>query len=78
MECVITETGSGLKTNVQALLDSLEANIRSSSPLEAVNSVIRSSLNSCRGQVTQEALKMLAFHITHKRATRGKYKGTSP
>lgn len=78
MQFVMTGAGTGLKTNVQALLDSLEANIRSSSPLEAVNSVIRSSLNSCRGQVTQEALTMLAFHINHKRATRGKYKGTSP
>jgi hypothetical protein len=78
MQFVMTGAGTGLKTNVQALLDGLEANISSSSPLEAVNSVIRSSLNSCRGQVTQEALTMLAFHINHKRATRGKYKGTSP
>ncbi len=56
----------------------LEANIRSSSALEAINSIIRTHLNSCRGQVTQKSLDMIAFHLNHTKAIRGKYKGTSP
>lgn len=61
-----------------ALRSALDANHRSSSPLEAVNSVIRATLNACRGQVTQASLDMLAFAINHRRAERGKYAGASP
>ncbi len=55
----------------------LDANVRSSSPLEAINSIIRRYLDSFRGQVTQASLNMIACHINSKQATRGKYKGTS-
>jgi hypothetical protein len=78
MQSAMAGAGAGLKNNISSLLRELDSNVRSSSPLEAVNSVIRDSLNSCRGQVTQATLTMLAFHINHKKAARGKYKGTSP
>lgn len=63
---------------VTALLKALDTNVRSSSPLEAINSVIRTTLNACRGQITQNTLNMLAFFWNHQVATRGKYAGTSP
>ena len=66
-----------MSNDIKKLLKALDGNIRSSSPLEAINSIIRQSLNSCRGQISQETLNLLAFHINHKRATRGKYAGTS-
>ena len=62
---------------IKKLLIALNGNVRSSSPLEAINSIIRQSLNSCRGQISQETLNLLAFHINHTQATRGKYAGTS-
>jgi hypothetical protein len=71
--------GAGrLKDAVDSLLDDLDSNLRSSSPLEAINSTIRRYLDSCRGQTTQEALDMLAYFMNHRKATRGKYRGTSP
>jgi len=60
------------------LSEDLDSNVRSSSPLEAINSVIRRHLDSCRGQTTQDALTMLAFFMNHKVADRGKYAGSSP
>jgi len=66
------------KEEIRRLHCDLEANIRSSSALEAINSIIRTHLNTCRGQITQEFLNVIAFHLNHTKATRGKYKGTSP
>jgi hypothetical protein len=77
MNVALTGADEVLKNNAGKLLVDLDANIRSSSPLEAINSVIRGFLNSSRGQVTSESLNMIAFHINHKVATRGKYAGTS-
>jgi len=59
-------------------IERLNDNVRSSSPLEAVNSQIRDFLNSARGQLTQEMLNLIAYFLNHKVATRGPYKGTSP
>ena len=78
MESALAEASDNLKTDIATLLDELNANVRSSSPLEAVNSVIRAKLNSCRGQVTPETLNLIAYHVNNRRATRGKYAGTSP
>lgn len=66
------------KNAVNALLAELGSNVRSSSPLEAINSIIRRYLNACRGMTTQGALNMLAFFLNHRVANRGKYAGTSP
>jgi hypothetical protein len=59
-------------------IERLNDNVRSSSPLEAVNSQIRDFLNSARGQLTQEMLNLITYFLNHKVATRGPYKGTSP
>ena len=74
----LTGNGGKLRAAVEALHAELDANVRSSSPLEAINSVIREHLNACRGQTPQEALSMLAFFLNHRKATRGKYAGSSP
>ena len=61
----------------QLVFDRLEDNLRSSSPLEAINALIRDQLNSCRGQITQEMLDLIVYFLNHKIAPRGPYKGTS-
>ena len=59
------------------VFDRLEDNVRSSSPLESINSLIRDYLNNCRGQITQEMLDLLVYFLNHKIASRGPYEGTS-
>lgn len=78
LEFALTGAKGGLKTDINSLFSELDSNVRSSSPLEAINSIIRNHLNACRGQITQESLTMLAFFLNHRRATRGKYAGSSP
>ncbi|MEI6186598.1 MAG: hypothetical protein WCP43_05270 [Dehalococcoidia bacterium] len=78
LELALTGAGDDLKTAIKALFAELDSNVRSSSPLEAINSVIRNYLNACRSQTTQESLTMLAFFLNHRTATRGKYAGSSP
>ncbi len=77
LELATTGVDGKLITSIESLRKALDSNVRSSSPLEAINSVIRVHLDSCRGQTTQEALTLLAYFINHCKATRGKYKGTS-
>lgn len=74
------QAGAGQKFEapVEALFDDLDENVRSSSALEAINSVIRNYLNACRGQTTQDTLHMLAFFLNHRKANRGTFAGTSP
>jgi hypothetical protein len=78
LKFALTGAGEGLKTAVQALFAALDSNVRSSSPLEAINSIIRNHLNACRSQTTQESLTLLAFFLNHRTATRGKHAGSSP
>jgi hypothetical protein len=78
LDFALTGADEGLKSAVQVLFAALDSNVRSSSPLEAINSIIRTHLNACRGQITQESLTMLAFFLNHRTATRGRYDGSSP
>jgi len=59
------------------VFDRLESNVRSSSPLESINSRIRDYLNNCRGQIDQEMLDLIVYFLNHKVASRGVYQGTS-
>ena len=77
MDLALTGAGGDMKAAVKALFSELDSNVRSSSPLEAINSIIRNYLNACRGQTTGEALGMLAFFLNHRKAARGKYAGSS-
>jgi hypothetical protein len=77
MQLALAGTGRRYEKAIGELCADLEGNVRSSSPLEAINSVIRSYLNACRGQTAEQALVMLAYFMNHRKATRGKYAGTS-
>ncbi len=66
------------KIQLENLLRDLQQTVRSSSALEAKNSVLRSYINAMSGQITQKHLKLIAFYMNHKVAIRGKYKGKSP
>lgn len=59
------------------LFERFEGNVRSSSPIESINSRIRDFLNSSRGQITQETLDMIVYFINHNIAPRGRFRGTS-
>lgn len=61
----------------KCVFERLDGNVRSSSPIESINSQIRGYLNSSRGQITQETLDLIVYFLNHKVASRGCYKGTS-
>ena len=56
----------------------LDAEVRSSSLLENVNSTLRPLLETCRGQVTQQILDLFAYVHNHRRFVRGKRAGKAP
>jgi hypothetical protein len=58
--------------------DQLDSIVRASSLVEMVNSLIRPYLNSCKGQITQEALHLIMFYHNHHRYKSGKRQGKAP
>lgn len=60
------------------VFDKLDAIVRASSLVEMVNALIRPSLNSCKGQITQEALNLVMFYHNHHRYKSGKRQGKAP
>lgn len=74
-EGLLGEEFEPLKTLV---FEKLATIIRTSSLVEMVNSFIRPYLNSCKGQITQEALNLIMFYHNHRRYNSGKRKGKAP
>ena len=64
-----------LKALVIAKLDSI---VRASSLVEMVNALLRPSLNSCKGHITQETLNLIMFYHNHRRYKSGKRQGKAP
>jgi len=64
-----------LKTLV---FDKLDTIVRASSLVEMVNGLIRPYCNSCKGQITQEALNLIMFYHNHHRYKSGKRQGKAP
>ena len=64
-----------LKELVFKKLDSI---VKTSSPVEMVNSIIRPYLNSSKGQITQETLNLIMFYHNHRRYKGGKRQGKAP
>jgi hypothetical protein len=64
-----------IKSNV---FERFDANVRSSSLIENVNSSLRPFLESCRGQVTQETLNLVAYVHNHRRFVRGQRRNRAP
>jgi len=60
------------------VFDQLDSIIRASSLVEMVNGLIRPSLHSCKGHVTQERLNLIMFYHNHHRYKSGKRKGKAP
>ena len=66
-------------TPLKALVvDQLDSIVRASSLVEMVNGLIRPSLNSCKGQITQETLNLIMFYHNHRRYKSGKRQGKAP
>ncbi len=74
-EGLLDDQCEALKALVFEKLDSM---VKASSLVEMVTSFIRPSLNSCRGQITQETLNLIMFYPNHRRYTRGKREGKAP
>ena len=77
--CLLASSGDveDVEGAKQLVFDRLEDNVRSSSPLESINSLIRDYLNSSRCQITQDVLDLIVYYLNHKIASRGPYQGTS-
>ncbi len=60
------------------VFEKLDAIVKASSLVEMVNSLIRPSLNSSKGQITQETLNLIMFYHNHRRYKGGKRQGKAP
>lgn len=60
------------------VVEAFDAEVRSSSLVENVNSALRPLLQTCRGQVNQEMLNLFAYVHNHRRFVRGKRAGKAP
>jgi hypothetical protein len=60
------------------MVEALDAEVRSSSLIENVNSTLRPLLETCRGQVDQPLLDLFAYVHNHRRFVRGKRAGKAP
>ena len=74
-EGILDHEFDSLKTLVFEQMDSI---VRASSLVEMVNSLLRPYLNTCKGQITQEALNLIMFYHNHHRYKSGKRKGKAP
>jgi hypothetical protein len=60
------------------VFEKLDAIIQASSLVELVNAFIRPSLNSSKGQITQETLNLIMVYHNHRRYKSGKRQGKAP
>jgi len=70
--------GNAFDTLKALVFDKLNTIVRASSLVEMVNSLIRPSLNSCKGHITQETLNLIMFYHNHRRYKSGKRQGQAP
>ena len=60
------------------MFDKLDSIVRASSLVEMVNALLRPSLRSCKGHITQETLNLIMFYHNHRRYKSGKRQGKAP
>ena len=72
---LLPEQGEAIKKEVEETLD---AEVRSSSLVENINSALRPLLDTCRGQVDQDMLELFAYGHNHRRFVRGKRADKAP
>ncbi|MHC4230696.1 MAG: transposase [Planctomycetota bacterium] len=78
LACADGLLGNAFDTRKMLVFDKLDSIVRASSLVEMVNSLIRPYLNSCKGQITQEALNLIMFYHNHRRYKSGKRQGKAP
>ena len=67
-----------LTRSQRLVFEKLDSIVRASSLVEMVNGLIRPYINSCKGQITQEALNLIMFYHNHHRYKSGKRQGKAP
>jgi hypothetical protein len=75
---LMAEQAEQYETIRAEVIEALEAEVRSSSLVENVNSALRPLLETCRGQVGQELLDLFAYVHNRRRFERGKRAGCAP
>jgi hypothetical protein len=60
------------------VFDKLDAMVQASSLVAMVNSLLRPSLKSCQGHITQETWNLLMCYHNHRRDNRGRRTGKAP
>ena len=78
LACADGLLGDACDTLKVLVFDKLDSIVRASSLVEMVNGLIRPSLNSCKGQITQEAFNLIMFYHNHRRYKSGKRQGKAP
>ena len=78
LACAEGLLGDEFETLKALVFDKLDSIVRASSLVEMVNSLIRPSLNSCKGQITQATLNLIMFSHNHRRYKSGKRQGKAP
>ena len=78
LTCAEGLLGKEFDTLKALVFDKLDAIVRASSLVEMVNGLLRPSFNSCKGQITQEALNLIMFYHNHHRYKSGKRQGKAP
>ena len=78
MACAEGLVGDEFDTLKARVFDKLDSIVRASSLVEMVNGLIRPSLNSCKGQITQETLNLIMFYHNHRCYKSGKRQGKAP
>jgi hypothetical protein len=78
LACTEGLLGDEFDTLKALVFDKLDSIVRASSLVEMVHALIRPYLNSCKGQITQEALNLIMFYHNHRRYKSGKREGKAP
>src|SRR5256886_828229 len=78
LACAEGRFGNEFATLKALVFDKLDTIVRASSLVEMVNALLRPYLNSCKGQITQEALNLIMFYHNHRRYKSGKRQGKAP
>src|SRR5712691_1882970 len=78
LACAAEILGDEFDTLKTLVFDKLDTIVRASSLVEMVNGLLRPYLNSCKGQITQEALNLIMFYHNHHRYKSGKRQGKTP
>src|SRR5712691_12014407 len=78
LTCAEGLLGKEFDTLKALVFDKLDSIVWASSLVEMVNGLIRPYFNSCKGQITQEALNLIMFYHNYHRYKSGKRQGKAP